>query len=121
MEDRGFGLGAPRLRLALLRSDLVAAERLLADQVRFSFFLGPAPVATRLDGLAALGDRERLEQEAPPLLQSGTYTEPFALRALGIARSDQTLVDQALSQFAALGLDWYAAQTPSLANAAAPG
>ncbi len=114
MEDRGSGLAGPRLRLALLRGDLGGAERLLTASPRFGFFFGPASIAARLDALAALRDRERIEEEAPPLLRRRTYAEPFALRALGIVRGDETLIDQALSKFAAMGLDWYAAQTTSL-------
>jgi hypothetical protein len=114
MEDSGSGLAGPRLRLALLRGDLDTVERLLTASPRFGFFFGPASIAARLDALVALHDRERIEQEAPPLLRRGTYTEPFARRALGIARDDEGLIDEALSRFAALGLDWYAAQTSSL-------
>jgi hypothetical protein len=44
--------------------------------------------------------------------------EPFALRALGIVRDDETLIEQALSRFTTLGLDWHAAQTASLTHAA---
>jgi class 3 adenylate cyclase/DNA-binding SARP family transcriptional activator len=114
MEDSGSGLAGPRLRLALLRGDLGTVERLLTASPRFGFFFGPASIAVRLDALAALHDRGRIEQDAPPLLRPETYTQPFALRALGIVREDQTLIDEALSRFKALGLDWHAAQTPSL-------
>ena len=44
----------------------------------------------------------------------GTYLEPFALRTLGIARGEPALVAQAQERFAAMGLDWYAAQTREL-------
>jgi class 3 adenylate cyclase/DNA-binding SARP family transcriptional activator len=121
IEDSGSGLAGPRLRLALLRGDLAAVERLLTASPRFGFFFGPASIAARLDALAALRDRERIEQEAPRLLRNGAYTEPFALRALGIARADETLIDQAQSRFSALGLDWYAAQTSSLSRPAERG
>jgi hypothetical protein len=100
-----------------VRGDLGAVERLLAPPPQFGFFNGPSPMVTRLDGLAALRDRERIEQEAPPLLRSGIYAEPFALRALGIAREDDALIDQAFSRFAALRLDWHARQTSSLVRA----
>jgi hypothetical protein len=70
-----------------------------------------APVAARLDALAALRERERLEAEAPRWLQPGTYLEPFALRALGVVRNDRMLTERAIDCFDALGLDWYAAQT----------
>jgi hypothetical protein len=119
MEDSGFAITGPRLRLALLRSDFAAVERLLTPSPRFGFFYGPASIAGRLDGLAALRDRDRVEREAAALARGGTYVEPFALRALGVVRDDETLIDNALERFAALGLDWYAAQTPALLRAAA--
>ena len=40
-----------------------------------------------------------------------TYLEPFALRALGVVREDEKLIEQALGCFEAMGLDWHAAQT----------
>src|SRR5262249_39464195 len=104
MEDSGSGLTGARLRLALLRGDLDVVERLLAARSRYGFFFGPAAIAARLDGLAALRDGERIEEEALPLLRPGTYVEPFALRALAIAREDETLVQQALARFAGLRL-----------------
>ena len=82
-----------------------------------------APVAARLDALAALGRKETLERDAPPLLRPGTYLEPFALRALGVVRCDPTLVEQAARRFDATALAWHAAQTrrilaarPALSN-----
>ena len=72
------------------------------------------PVSTFLDALAALGDRERIEAEAPNWLQQGTFAEPFALRALGIARSDRALLQQALGRFELMGLSWHAEQTRRL-------
>jgi hypothetical protein len=68
-------------------------------------------MAAHLDGLAALGDRERVERYASPVLQSETYLEPFALRALGIVRQDDALVGQAAERFEDLGLEWHAART----------
>ena len=118
MEDSGSGLTGARLRLAILRGDLDAVERLLTPRTRFGCFFGPAAIAARLDGLAALRDQDRIEQEAPPLLRHGTYTEPFALRALAIVRDDETLIEQALARFAVLRLDWHAAQTLALSRPA---
>ena len=62
-------------------------------------------------GLAALGDRERIEAEAPNWLQQqGTFAEPFALRALG----DRVLLEQAVERFEAMDLTWHAEQTRHL-------
>jgi hypothetical protein len=115
IEGYGLTLDAPRVRLALLRGDLETVERFLAVPVKTMILARVPSLAARLDGLAALGDGERLETEAPPLLRPGTYLEPFALRALGLARGDDKMVERALERFEALGLDWYARQTRALA------
>ena len=65
----------------------------------------------------ALRDREGVEAEAPPLLRPGSYLEPFAMRALGIVREDDDLVEQATARFEAMGLDWHAAETRRLVAA----
>jgi hypothetical protein len=112
-----------RIRLALLRHELEAVERLLRASERPSKSLIRstkfAPVAARLDALAALGDRERVEAEADQFLRPGTYLEPFALRALGTMRGDASLVDEAVARFAAMGLAWYAGETRAGARRAA--
>jgi class 3 adenylate cyclase len=113
MEGYGLTIEAPRLRLSLLRCDLEAAERLLESGEAMYFARTPA-AAARLDALAALGRRERVEEEAEPLLQPNTYLEPFALRALGLVREDRELIRQALDRFASMSLDWHADQTRAL-------
>ncbi|CAN5220220.1 hypothetical protein BH09ACT13_BH09ACT13_14480 [soil metagenome] len=105
---------APSLRAALAQGNRAVAEALLALPIERSFVWGPGVLATRLDGLLALGDREAIEREAPALVQGGTYTEPFALRALGAARDDDDLLARAQEQFAALGLSWHGTQTERL-------
>ena len=40
--------------------------------------------------------------------------EPFALRALGVARTDDDLLVRADERFAELGLQWHRAQTERL-------
>jgi hypothetical protein len=101
--------------LALHRGDLTAVESLLGEPaVRAS--TGPylPAMAAHVDGWAALGERERVEREAARSLQPGTYLEPFALRALGLVREDETLVGQAAARFEAFGLEWHAARTRAL-------
>jgi hypothetical protein len=100
----------PRIRLAMARNDLGA----LAEAVPAEFDWEWEPVSTFLDALAALGDRERIEAEVPNWLQPGTFAEPFALRALGIARGDRALLQQALERFEATDLAWHAEQTRRL-------
>ena len=107
-----------RLRLALVRGNPGQVEKLLAEAeappktlIRSTKL---APVASRLDALAALRDRERIEADAPRWLQPKTYLEPFAFRALGIVREDASLVERAAGGFEAMGLGWHAAQTRAL-------
>jgi hypothetical protein len=73
-----------------------------------------ATIVTRLDGLAAIGDRERVEEEAGPHLRPNTYLHPFALRALGLVREDEELVRRAQASFEELGLGWHASSTAAL-------
>ena len=103
-------LEPPQIRLALARHELGK----VADLAPHEFDWDWEPVSTFLDALAALGDRERIETEAPKWLQAGTFAEPFALRALGVARSDQSLLRQALERFEAMDLSWHAEQTRRL-------
>ena len=106
---------APRVQLALHRNDLAAVESLLGEpSVRRATTYYLSSMATNLDGLAALGERERVETEAGKLLQPNTYLEPFALRALGVVREDASLIERAADRFTALGLDWHAARTRKL-------
>jgi DNA-binding SARP family transcriptional activator len=99
------------LRLALLRGDVEAIEGVL-ETLRPRG--GPWDVdaaAARLDALSALGDTERVEAEAAPWLELECYTQPFAMRAVGVARGDASLLDRAAVTFEALGLGWHAART----------
>ena len=116
MEGYDAILSAPRIRLRLLEDDLGAVEELLRAgyDVRRQTSFYPATASARLDALAALGDRERVEAEAPMLLKRGTYLEPFALRALGQVREDETLIQQAVERFEAMWLDRHAAETRAL-------
>jgi class 3 adenylate cyclase len=115
LEMKGYGLtiDAPRLRLALVRGDLEAAGRLM-ESGEALYFAALAARAARLDALAALGKRERVEEEARPLLRPNTYLEPYALRALGLMRQNEELIAHAIERFEALGLDWHASQTRAL-------
>jgi class 3 adenylate cyclase len=113
-EGHEIALNAPRLRMALVREDARTARELVKIPLRRTFVWGPAVFATLLDALVALGDRERIEREAPPLVRPRTTVEPFALRALGAARGDDDLLVQAQERFATLGLDWHADQTERL-------
>jgi class 3 adenylate cyclase len=111
MEGYGTVIGAPRQQLALHRGDTDRVASLLGEPaVRRSTWFYLSSVATHLDALAALGERDRVESEAPRLAGGSVYLEPFALRALGIVRSSEDLLQQAAERFAALGLAWQAAR-----------
>jgi hypothetical protein len=91
-----------RLRLALVRGDMVRAEEKLArlreegDWYRHGHGTSISTLTAEIDALAALGYRELVEREAPALLHRGTYGEPFAWRALGLVREDWELIRRAL-------------------------
>jgi class 3 adenylate cyclase len=115
MSGYGTVLDTPRLQLALHRGDLSAVESLLGEPaVRTTNWFYLSSMAAHLDGLAALGARERVEQESGRALRTRTYLEPFALRALGIVRRDETLIRRAADRFEAFRLDWHAARTRAL-------
>lgn len=74
--------------------------------------------AAFLDALVALGAHHRIESEAPQWVNSRSYVEPFALRALGVARTDDRLLGEATTRFRAIGLDWRADETLKLRDSA---
>jgi hypothetical protein len=114
MEGHAGALEGARIRLALARGDLEEVGARLEQTPVFRFTFAVPTFSARLDALASVGDRDRVEEEAPPFLQRGTYFEPFAMRALGIVREDEDLIRQALERFEALRLDWHAEQTRAL-------
>lgn len=119
MEGYPVLIDTPRLRLALLRGELDRVEPLVRGTIaRHFFWFGLSGNATRLDALAALRERDRVEEEAVPLLGVNTYLEPFALRALGIVREDSALIEQAAARFKAMNLSWHDAQTRALLEVA---
>jgi class 3 adenylate cyclase len=118
LEAKAYGIGVegyrrwldpPKIRLALARHKLGELAQLASPESTLV-----EPPSAFLDALVALGDRERIEAEAPKWLQEGTFGEPFALRALGIARGDRTLLERALERFEAMELSWHAEQTRQL-------
>jgi hypothetical protein len=106
----------PRLRVALARGDLDAVERLLAKVAHpeGDTWFGLITRATRLDALAALRDARGAEAEAPAFLRGPPYLQAFALRALGVVREDESLLEEALARFQAMRLDWHAVETRKL-------
>jgi hypothetical protein len=115
MEGYGFASHPSKLRLAVVRNDLTELRRLVDSLDPDE--LEPWAYDSRsalFDALVALGDRARIEAEAPQWVRPGTYVEPFALRALGTAREDEPLLSEAASRFEAMGLDWHAGDTRKL-------
>src|SRR5207244_13362420 len=72
MTGYGTVLDTPRLQLALHRRDLSAVESLLGEPaVRSANWFYLSSMAAHLDGLAALGASERIEDEAALALRPG--------------------------------------------------
>jgi hypothetical protein len=113
MEGYDHVLDTPRLRLALLRDELEQVERLveqpLPDRGWHRAWLLLSTYTARLDALARLHRCDEVEAWAAP--RAGTYLEPFYLRALGIVRQDEQLVERSLTAFEALRLGRQAAET----------
>jgi tetratricopeptide (TPR) repeat protein len=114
LDGYDFVLSAPRSRLALHRGDVDAALGHVPPQEPLRVGFALQNVTARLDALMAARDRKGVEAEAPEFLQPGTYVEPFALRALGVVREDEKLLQQACERFDALGLRWHAGETRAL-------
>ena len=115
MESHRWHFEPAKIRLALARNDAGELRRLvdsidLAAPRSFGF----DQAAALFDAMAMLGDRERIESEAPHWVQERTYMAPFALRALGVARSDRRLLNEAAARFDAMGLEWHARKTREL-------
>jgi class 3 adenylate cyclase/tetratricopeptide (TPR) repeat protein len=115
MEGYGVSFHPKQLRLTLVREDLVEVRRLIdaldPEQLEPWAFESRAAL---FDALIALGDRERIESDAPAAVQPGTYLAPFALRALGFARGDAAVLADAAARFEAMGLEWHAGETRKL-------
>jgi hypothetical protein len=98
------------VEIAVARGDLGGAERRLGEWSPEGLGDIEGSIA-RLNALVALERRSEIAEEAPAMLKPNTYLEPFALRALGYARGDVGLIQQAIDRFEAMGLDWHAAET----------
>jgi hypothetical protein len=116
-EGYDYWLDPLRARLAMIRGDVARVEALLEGSERWSWKVYDFVncVAARLDAFVAVGRAAEAVEDAERYGVPGTYLEPFALRTLAVARSDPALIARAQGRFEALGLGWYAAQTPALA------
>jgi hypothetical protein len=117
LAQRGWsagGLASPGIRLGLLRGDRDEIQRWLDLDVFRMHVYGPGVMTARLDALAALRHRANVEEVAPVFDEPGLFLEPFALRALGIVRGDDELLERADRLLAERGLDWHRLQTERL-------
>lgn len=109
-------LAAPRTMLGLNRGDLASVrslvEKPLMSRRQIWFYL--ATVVSYLDALAALGETARIEVDAPQFLEPPSTLEPFARRALGVARADRGLLEEAAARFEALGMGLHAERTRAM-------
>jgi hypothetical protein len=110
----GYGrLQSPvRLRLAVARRNREGI-RAIIDSLQPEWLTPSAWElwAALFDGLVEIDDRRRIETDAPPWVRPDTYVAPFAVRALGIAREDKTLLADAVARFEAMGLNRHAEAT----------
>jgi class 3 adenylate cyclase len=113
MEGYGAELDPMHIEIAIARGELAEVERKLGEWSPGGLQDVDGLVA-RLNALVALERRAEIEEEAPAMLKARTYLEPFALRALGFAREDDGLIEQAIKRFEAMGLEWHAAETRKL-------
>jgi class 3 adenylate cyclase/tetratricopeptide (TPR) repeat protein len=115
----GFGLkyddafDTVRIQLALARGD-VDRVRTFVDRLYDESSHDHWVHVAVLNGLLGLGDHARIQKLAPACLKPGTYLEPFALRALGVARKNEEMIERAAARFDGMGLDWHADQTRKL-------
>jgi class 3 adenylate cyclase/tetratricopeptide (TPR) repeat protein len=117
LAQRGWSAGAlasPGMRLGILRGDRREIERWLDLDVFRMYVYGPGVMTSRLDALAVIRARAQVEELAPAYLSPDLFVEPFALRALGIVRGDDELLERADRLFAQRGLEWHRSQTERL-------
>jgi class 3 adenylate cyclase len=100
------------LALAIARKDREETRRLVNSVERDWLAPGAWELwAALLEALALLGDRDRIEAEAPQWVRPDAYVAPFAVRALGVVRADRALLADAIDRFEAMGLAWHAQET----------
>jgi hypothetical protein len=115
MEGYGATLDTPRVRLALARGDL-GRGRAAARTPGHAARLAPRLVRVRerrreaRRARSARAARSARGRGAPPRT-AAELPPALRLRALGRVRGDEALVREALAEFEAYGLGWFAAET----------
>jgi hypothetical protein len=102
------------LQVLLARTDLPGLARLVGsfDSTRYpTTLIGSICRRRSSTPSAPPRDLEAIERVAPRWLRPGTYAEPFAMRALGVARGDAELLEEASRRFQAIGLRWRVEET----------
>jgi tetratricopeptide (TPR) repeat protein len=117
MEGYKLTLDPVEIELANARGDVATLDRKLRDfhPTELDEVEG---LVVWLDALVRLDRVTEIEEAAPALVIPGSYLEPFALRALGYARRDDALIEQAAARFAEMGLEWHASRTKELLRGA---
>ena len=112
MTGYGFATDSTRISLALALRDLDKAREIVEQLDPELLEVWSVRVrASLFDAFIAFGERDRIEAEAPEWMERPGYARPFALRALGLIREDEALVEHAAQNFESLGLAWHAQQT----------
>jgi class 3 adenylate cyclase/energy-coupling factor transporter ATP-binding protein EcfA2 len=109
----GYRFDAPHVLLAIARGDVEALEERLEVWRPDGFFDIDGLIAW-MNGLVAVGRAEQIEAEVPSFLKPGTLLEPYAERALGAARADESLIRRAAARFEEFDMPWHADQTRRL-------
>ena len=115
----GYGqfLSDTAMALAVVRGDREELRRIVDSADPRYFTPGSwERWAALFDGLAVLGDRGRVEADAPKWIRPDSYVAPFAIRALGVVRKDPDLLTESLARFNAMGLLWHAQETRRMAE-----
>jgi class 3 adenylate cyclase len=120
MQGYGDTLDPAEIELANARGDVATLDRKLRDFHPTELNDVEGLIAW-LGALVALDRASEIEEAAPALAIPGSYLEPFALRALGYARRDDALIEQAVARFAEMGLDWHASKTKELLSPSSGG
>jgi class 3 adenylate cyclase/tetratricopeptide (TPR) repeat protein len=109
-------LHAPNwLGLAIARQDRAEIRRLIDGLDPEWLMPGNWQLWAELfDGLVAIDDRGRIEADAPQWLDRDLYLTPVATRALGYARRDEALLEDAAARFKAMGLERHSESTLTL-------
>jgi hypothetical protein len=113
MQGYGHVLDRMHIEIAIARGQRDEVERKLREWNPAGFGRVEGLI-TRLNALIMLERRTEIEEVVPTPVNPMTYLGAFALRALGFARRDTSMMNDALARFEAMGLEWHVAETRRL-------